>query len=52
MAYLSLIGLTVIGVAIYDAAVADKKQRIADHKRRCAVENCGILHGKLTGGKT
>ena len=51
MAYLSLAGLTLLGIAIYDAAIADKKQQVADHKRKCAVENAGILHSKLTGGR-
>ena len=41
----------IIGIAFYDAAIADKKQAIYNKKRMNAVENAGILHGKLTGGK-
>ena len=41
----------VIGVAFYDALVADKKQNIYNKKRMNAVENAGILHSKLTGGQ-
>ena len=51
MSIIGLIAGFIFGVAFYDAAIADKKQRVADHKRRCAVENCGILFGKLTGGR-
>ena len=50
MAYLSLIGLAIVGVAVYDAAIADRKQQVYNKKRMNAVENCGILHCKLTGG--
>ena len=41
----------IIGVAFYDAVIADKKQAIYNKKRMNAVENAGILHGKLTGGR-
>ena len=41
----------VIGVALYDAVIADKKQAIYNKKRMNAVENAGILHSKLTGGR-
>ena len=51
MAYLSLAIAAVIGVALYDAVIADRKQTIANKKRMNAVENAGILHGKLTGGR-
>ena len=45
-----LFGL-VIGTALYDAGVADRKQTIYEKRRMNAVENAGILHGKLTGGR-
>ena len=41
----------IFGIAFYDAAIADKKQAIYNKKRMNAVENAGILHGKLTGGQ-
>ena len=50
MAYLSLIGLAIVGVAVYDAAIADRKQQVHNKKRMNAVENCGILHCRLIGG--
>ena len=48
---LTLIIVSIVGIALYDALVADKKQAIYNKKRMNAVENAGILHGKLTGGR-
>ena len=40
-----------VAAPLYDALVADKKQARHDKMRMNAVENAGILHGKLTGGR-
>ena len=52
MAYMSIALVLLVLVALYDAVVADKKQQIYNKLRMNAVENAGILHGKLTGGRT
>lgn len=41
----------VIAPAIYDAIVADPKDAVAKKIRMNAVENAGVLHSKLTGGR-
>ena len=43
--------LFILGVALYDGFIADKKQQIYNKLRSNAVENAGILHSKLTGGR-
>ena len=51
MAYMS-IAVVLLLAPLYDALVADRKQQRYDKTRMNAVENAGILHGKLTGGRT
>ena len=45
------IALVLLLAPLYDALVADRKQQRYDKTRMYAVENAGILHGKLTGGR-